>query len=155
MGESKPLSPRDVVRETHRAVLAGDADGFARRFAENAVLEFPLSAEGAVPTRVEGRDSIRKMAATLGKHFERAGTRLRRFEHLIVHETTDPEVLVVEFEALGEAQASEGAYRLPDVQIWRVRAGEVLSMRDYLRLPGPPPASPPAEVRVIGGSAWG
>jgi ketosteroid isomerase-like protein len=113
MGESKPLSPRDVVRETHRAVLAGDADGFARRFAENAVVEFPFSVEATVPPRVEGRDSIRKMATALGKHFERAGSRLRRFENLIVHETTDPEVLVVEFEALGEARANESAYRLP------------------------------------------
>ena len=153
MGESKPLSPRDVVRETHRAVLAGDADGFARRFAEDAVLEFPFSSEPSVPPRVEGRDSIRRMAAALGKHFERVGTRLRRFENLIVHETTDPEVLVVEFEALGEARANESVYRLPDVQVWRVRGGEVLSMRDYLRLL-PTPHSP-LEMRVLGGSAWG
>ena len=154
MGESKPLSPRDVVRETHRAVLAGDADGFARRFAEDAVLEFPFSVDAAVPPRVEGRDSIRKMAAALGKHFERAGTRLRRFENLIVHETTDPEVLVVEFEALGEPRADASAYRLPDVQVWRVRDGEVLSMRDYLRAPAPQ-ATRPVEIRVLGGSTWG
>ena len=152
---ASPNSPRAVVAATHRALLEGDAAAFARCFAEDAVLEFPFSMEPAVPPRVEGRESIRRVAAALGERFRREGTRLRRFENLIVHETTDPEVLVVEFEALGESREGSGAFRLPDIQVWRVRGGEVQSMRDYL---GPEPRARPAAplpIRSFSGSAWG
>jgi uncharacterized protein len=152
---ASPNSPRAVVAATHRALLEGDAAAFARCFAEDAVLEFPFSAEPAVPARVEGRASILRVAAVLGDRFRREGTRLRRFENLIVHETTDPAVLVVEFEALGEAREGSGAFRLPDIQVWRVRGGQVRSMRDYL---GPEPRAKPPEPmasRSFSGSAWG
>ena len=158
---ASPDSPRAVVAATHQALLDGDVAAFARCFAEDAVVEFPFSVEAAVPPRVEGRASIEKVAAALGERFRRDGRRLRRFENLIVHETTDPEVLVVEFEALGEgggeghANGDSGAYRLPDIQVWRVRSGRVQSMRDYL---GPEPrAKLPGSfaVRSFSGSAWG
>lgn len=154
---ASPDSPRAVVAATHQALLDGDVAAFAECFAEDAVVEFPFSVEPAVPPRVEGRASIQKVAAALGERFHRDGRRLRRFENLIVHETTDPEVLVVEFEALGEATANgdSGAYRLPDIQVWRVRSGRVQSMRDYL---GPEPRTKPpgaGAIRSFSGSAWG
>jgi ketosteroid isomerase-like protein len=154
MKHSKALSPRAVVEATHRAVLDGDADGFALRFAEDAVLEFPFSAESALPARIQGREAIRGAAATLGQRFHRDGRRLRRFEKPVVHETTDPEVLVLEFEAVGEPGNAASA-RLPDIQLWRVREGEVLSMRDYLGARSPAAPVHPVEVRVLGGSTWG
>jgi ketosteroid isomerase-like protein len=150
-----PDSPRAVVAATHRALLDGDFAAFSQCFAEDAVVEFPFSVEAAVPTRVEGRESIEKVAAALGERFRRDGRRLHRFENLIVHETTDPEVLVVEFEALGDAGGDSAAYRLPDIQVWRVRSGRVQSMRDYL---GPEPRTKPpgsGVVRSFSGSAWG
>jgi ketosteroid isomerase-like protein len=149
-----PDSPRAVVAATHRALLDGDVAAFAQCFAEDAVVEFPFSVEPAVPPRVEGRESIQKVATALGERFRRDGRRLRRFENLIVHETTDPEVLVVEFEALGEANDDSGAYRLPDIQVWRVRSGQVQSMRDYLG-PEPRAKATGAVVRSFSGSAWG
>jgi ketosteroid isomerase-like protein len=148
-------SPRAVVAATHRAILAGDVAAFARCFAEDAVLEFPFSVEAAVPTRVEGRESIERVAAALGERFHRAGTRLERFENLVVHETTDPEVLVVEFEALGKSPGGAAGYRLPDIQVWRVRDGQVRSMRDYLGTQPAPPLPLRAELRSWSGSAWG
>ncbi|HEX4335252.1 MAG TPA: nuclear transport factor 2 family protein [Polyangiaceae bacterium] len=148
-------SPRAVVAATQRALLAGDFAGFAGFFAEDAVLEFPFSAEPAVPTRVEGRPSIEKVATALGEKFSRAGTRLRRFENLVVHETTDPEVLVVEFEALGESRAGATDYRLPDIQVWRVRGGQVRSMRDYLGTATQPAFVRIPEPRASSGRAWG
>ncbi|HEX3595774.1 MAG TPA: nuclear transport factor 2 family protein [Polyangiaceae bacterium] len=148
-------SPRSVVAATHRAILAGDVAAFARCFAEDAVLEFPLSIEPTVPTRVEGRAAIEKVATAIGERFRRTGTRLGRFENLVVHETTDPEVLVVEFEALGESRGGTPGYRLPDIQVWRVRGGQVRSMRDYQSAPPPASVAPLLEARPWSGSAWG
>ena len=148
---ASPDSPRAVVAATHRAMLDGDLAAFASRFAEDAVLEFPFAADAALPARVEGRKSIRELAATIGDRFRRDGTRVRRFENVIVHETTDPEVLVVEFEALGDGDGGAG-YRLPDIQVFRVKNGMVQSMRDYLGRRVAPRTEPP---RTFGGSAWG
>jgi len=163
-----PDSPRAVVATTLLALLAGDAAALGRCFAEDAVLEFPLSAEPATPTRIEGRNAICNMAAALAERFRRDGTRLRRLETMTVHETADPEIVVAEFaapseagagapefEAPGEAGMSDPGRPSPDSQVFRVRAGQVHLLRDYL---GPGPRSTPLEprrIRSFSGSAWG
>jgi hypothetical protein len=49
----------------------------------------------------------------------------------VVHETLDPEVVVVELELEGEVVATGDAYRLPYIQVFRVRDGAIVSFRDY------------------------
>jgi ketosteroid isomerase-like protein len=48
-----------------------------------------------------------------------------------VHETHDPEVIVVEFEAVGVEGDGTTRYALPFIQVVRVRAGEIVEQRDY------------------------
>jgi ketosteroid isomerase-like protein len=50
---------------------------------------------------------------------------------VVVHETLDPEVVVVEFELHGEVLATGDGYRLPYVQVARDRDGAIVSFRDY------------------------
>jgi ketosteroid isomerase-like protein len=127
-------------------------NGFADRFAEDAVLEFPFAPEGSMPARVEGRESIRTTAVAISRRMQSAGRRLRAIDNVVVHETTDPEVVVVEFDALGESTITDSSYKMPDIQVWRVRNGEVVSMRDYMgaqsHLPRPAPA------KRVPGSTW-
>jgi ketosteroid isomerase-like protein len=113
------------------------------------VLEFPHSAEAFLPPRLQGRESIRQVVGALWSRFNDDGRSLRSLEYLAVHETKDPEVVVVEFAALGESH-----YRMPDIQVWRVRDGLVLSVRDYLGALARP-TSLPAPERIPGSSAWG
>jgi ketosteroid isomerase-like protein len=143
-----------VILAAQQAILDGDIEAFVQSFAVDAVIEFPHSAEAALPPRLQGRDSIRHVFAALWTRFRDGGRRLRSLEYLAVHETKDPEVVVVEFEALGEARAGKSDYRMPDIQVWRVRDGLVHSVRDYLGALARP-VSVPAPERVPGGSAWG
>jgi ketosteroid isomerase-like protein len=153
MSEFSDLSPRSVILAVQRAIVEGDFDALVSHFAPDAVVEFPRAAEAGVPARIQGRESIRQVATGLRSRFADDGQRLSGLENLVVHESTDSEVFVVEFEALGEV--GTGDYRMPDIQVWRVRDGLVVSVRDYLGARALPPVKAPASDRIPGTSAWG
>ena len=50
---------------------------------------------------------------------------------IVIHETTDPEVIVAEFEYQGTAADTGEPYALPAIFVLRVRNGEIVSSRDY------------------------
>jgi ketosteroid isomerase-like protein len=66
----------------------------------------------------------------LGRRVRQAATRPTGVRS-VVHETLDPEVVVVELELEGEVAATGDAYRLPYIQVFRVRDGAIVSFRDY------------------------
>jgi uncharacterized protein len=124
-------SPRDVFERVRRSVMEYDANGFADLFASDGMMEFPFGG-GAVglPACLEGREQIRRhMSSALTRSWE-SGRRFLGYDDLVVHETSDPEVIIVEFDLHGQTPAGQ-TYQLPYVQVFRVRDGEILSMRDY------------------------
>lgn len=151
MTESRDPSPREIVAAAHRAMLAGDAEGFAAFFAEDAVLEFPSSLQPALPYRAQGREAIRRVAPSFCRRFLNARTRLPRFDAPDVQETADPDGIILSFGARPASSRASG--RSPETQVWRVRDGRVLSMHDYLG--APPQERPRLEGRGPLGSAWG
>ena len=61
-----------------------------------------------------------------------SGPRLhRRAANIVVHETADPEVVVAEFEYQGTVADTGEPFVLPGIFVLRVRAGEIVSSRDY------------------------
>jgi uncharacterized protein len=120
--------------QTFRALLAGVSAGagsvLAELYAPDARVEHPLDPDGAPP--LQGREALRA-------HFvggEELSLHLRPAD-IVVHNTTDPEVIVGEFvyELLDEADRIQ--QRLPCVFIMRVRDGLIVESRDYAP---PPPA---------------
>jgi len=120
--------------QTFRALLAGVSAGagseLADLYAPDARVEHPLDPDGAPP--LEGRDALRA-------HFaadEGPSLHLRPVD-VVVHTTTDPEVIVGEFvyEVLDARDRVQ--QRLPCVFIMRVRDGLIVDSRDYAP---PPPA---------------
>ena len=121
----QPRSPRDVFL----ALVNGVADG---RWAElpglyaeqtDVVHPFDPLRGAALRTREE-----------LRAHFTPAGDgpRLdRRAENITIHETTDPEVIVAEFEYRGTVVETGETFAQPAVFVLRVRDGEIVSSRDY------------------------
>jgi ketosteroid isomerase-like protein len=82
------------------------------------------------PRRAEGREGIR---ATLGPVWERAkknGRNILGHDHIVVHETRDPEVIFVEFDVYGEAASTP--FRQSLLYLLRVRAGHIALLRDYV-----------------------
>ncbi len=96
-------------------------------YAVDAVHEFPFTYPG-VPSRLEGRDEIVNwMASGWKTNVPQYGC----YRPLAVHDTSDPETIVVEQDALGTS-ASTGEFALPNIVVLTVRNGEIVRLRDYV-----------------------
>jgi uncharacterized protein len=125
-------TPREVFECARRSMVECDADGFADLFAPDAYLEFPFGSDAVgLPPCLEGREEIRRhLHAALGRSVE-AGRRILGYDAVVLHETNDPEVIIVEFDLQGEVALTGQGYQVPYVQVFRIRDGQILSMRDY------------------------
>jgi uncharacterized protein len=120
-------STRDVVEDVRRMV-AGEGVVFADLFAEGGVLRYP-SAPPGMPRELKGRETIRE--------YHRAASSRRSLLEIegvdmIVRDTDDPEVVVVEIEHHGHSHGSSGPYRFRALGIVRVRDGEIVEYDDYM-----------------------
>jgi ketosteroid isomerase-like protein len=123
-------SPAEVFAQVQSRVLAFDGGGFADLFAPDAVVELPFGG-AQLPRRLAGREQIRNHIAPRMAAAKAAGRRFTGYHLLVLLRTQDPEVIVVEFELEGQTGAGD-TYRLPYIQVFRVRDGSILSMRDYV-----------------------
>ncbi|MDF3287899.1 nuclear transport factor 2 family protein [Streptomyces silvisoli] len=133
-----PRTPRDLVEEALRLLLAKDMAGFASLWAEDGILEFPFASAG-YPQRLEGRDAVREYLRDYNDHVIPTAVVSRT-----VHETADPEVVVVEFEVDGTVVATQRPYRMSYIAVLTARGGEIAHYRDYW--------SPLAAAEAMGGS---
>jgi ketosteroid isomerase-like protein len=93
-------------------------------YAEDAIVEQPFAKPA--PLRLQGREAIRAHFASAA----RAPLRLR-VTHRRVLQTLDPEVIVAEYDYDGHATTTGHAFVVANVQIFRVRAGQIVASRDY------------------------
>jgi ketosteroid isomerase-like protein len=122
-------TPTEVFLRAHELVRAYDIR-YADCFAANGVLVLPFAPPG-FPKRVEGRDAIRQLLRPRYEAARASGRRILGYRDLVVHESRDPEVIVVEFEAQGVERDGTTLYQLPFIQVIRARDGEILEQRDY------------------------
>lgn len=128
--QTQAATPREVFDRLHRFVLDYDAESQAQLFAPEAVWEFPFAPEG-IPRRIEGREAVRSLGKMGMERSKQSGRRLTGYHSVVIHETSDPEVIIVEFELHGEETATGKAYQIPYIQVLRVREGLIVSLRDY------------------------
>ncbi|HEX4421875.1 MAG TPA: nuclear transport factor 2 family protein [Kofleriaceae bacterium] len=146
-------TPRAVLDRAHAFVRDYDLR-FADCFAANGVLELPFAPVG-MPKRIAGRDAIRRALEPSYRAARAAGRKIIEYNDLRVHDTADPEVVIVEFTLQG-AQPDGGRYQLPFIQVARVRGGEIVELRDYFdslamrsRLAPPPTTQAPSPRAVV------
>lgn len=119
------LSPREVFLALVNGVAEGRWSELPDLYAEqtHAVHPFDPLRAAALRTRDELREHFRPTDA---------GPRLqRRAANITIHETSDPEVIVAEFEYQGTVAETEEPFVLPGIFVLRVRDGEIISSRDY------------------------
>jgi uncharacterized protein len=125
---SPVAGPRELFERLMRCLLADDREQQLALYSEDCVWEFPFAA-GDRPSRMIGREAVRRAMTPLWDQARRAGARVSGFEPLAIHETSDPEVIVAEFhlqvEVMGKSQ------RLPFVQVLRARGGKLVEHREY------------------------
>jgi uncharacterized protein len=113
---------RAAVEGAVRAINAGDAAGQMAHYTDDLVLEFPFADP---PKRIEGKDVVQPyLTAALGL-FE---LDLRVVE---VHDTVDPDELIVEAAATGTYTPNGAPYENRYVIVYRFRDGLICSQREY------------------------
>ena len=116
-------APAEVFRQLVDGVVGKKWDQLPELYAEDAVVVHPFNSDSAIH-RLEGRDQLRA-------HFARAAEMEVDFraEDIVVHQTTDPEVVVGEFTYRGTLGGQE--VTMPEIFVLRVRDGLIVSSRDY------------------------
>ena len=121
---SVTATPRQVFETRTNLIAAGRWTEIADLYAEDTVVETPFALPA--PHRAEGREAVRAHFARSG-----AGAMEMQSENVRVHETTDPEVIVIECDYRGRFIPTGRTFDVPSVQILQVRDGLILSARDF------------------------
>lgn len=131
-------SPRATVERLLQAVTSAHPEDMADCYAAEVVIEMPFAVTALYPARLETtRDELRRRF--------KAGTAIRtyqRLDNVVVHETADPEVLIVEYDLHGELVRSGEAFVQKYLMVITVRDGEIVHSRDY--------TDPVAGARILG-----
>lgn len=117
-------TPTDVAHRLLEGISARQWEQLADLYADDAVVEIPFAATGV--TRIAGRADVRA-------HFRAAadGPISLTADHIVVHRTDDPEVVISEFEYAGRVATTGKRFRVHNIQVLRVRAGKIVESRDY------------------------
>ena len=130
--------PAEIVERFLRAMISPDPGEMADLYAERVVIEMPFALASLYPARIEtGRDELRARF--------RAGRPTRvytRVDHVAVHETVDPEVVILEYDLHGELRPAGTAFAASFVMIMTIRDGVIVHSRDY--------ANPITGARLLG-----
>ncbi|WP_328475799.1 nuclear transport factor 2 family protein [Actinoplanes sp. NBC_00393] len=118
---------REIVEQLLGAAREQDIETFAALMAPDGYLEWPYRPPG-VPARVQGRDEIRRHLAATADGLIRLG----EHRNVVMHETTDPEVVIVEYESHGTVVATGAPFEQAVIAVFRVRDGRIVSCRDYI-----------------------
>ncbi len=118
---------REVVEQVLRAGLAMDTDTFVGLIAPDGRIEWPYHPAG-VPDRLEGRERIREFLTAQATGL----VRFEEYRNTVIHETKDPEVVIVEYDVHGTVVPTGAPLHQTIIAVIRVRDGLVVSYRDYL-----------------------
>jgi ketosteroid isomerase-like protein len=129
---------RETVEQFLRAAVGGRPQDIADCYAEHVVIEMPFAVEALYPARIETtREQLR---ARFG-----AGAAIRtytRLDKVKIHETADPETIIVEYELHGTMRATGEAFASRYLMVMTIRDGQITHTRDY--------TDPIAGARMLG-----
>jgi ketosteroid isomerase-like protein len=126
-GPAVVLGPREVFACMQQHWLDNDPGLDADLLADDAVIELPFAAPGR-RSRFAGREEFLAFARPARSTFPVRFTACRT---VAVHDTTDPEVIVVEYELTGTHTTTGHQATAGFIGILRVRDGKTVHWREY------------------------
>ncbi|QIS16264.1 nuclear transport factor 2 family protein [Nocardia arthritidis] len=116
---------RELFERGLNLLLAKDMRRFVELFAVDAELELPFAVAGT-PGRLRGRAQLHDYLADYPERLD-----IHEFPAVVVHETTDPATIIVEFTASGTTVRTGERYELAYIAVIRARDGAIVGWRDY------------------------
>ncbi|MFC4536130.1 nuclear transport factor 2 family protein [Sphaerisporangium dianthi] len=129
MDETALAGPREAFERFRDYLLAGTSAGLERFLADDGVVESPFAPPGAL-RRMEGREAFASSAVPRREALlERI--RFTAVRDVVVHETADPQVAIVEYEVEAVRKADGLRAAAPFAVVVQVRDGRVALWREY------------------------
>jgi ketosteroid isomerase-like protein len=126
-GAAMTGTSREIVERLLRAARDLDIETVVQLIAPDGYIEWPYRPPG-VPERLQGHTDIRRHLTSVAHGF----IRLSEYRNEVVHETLDPEVVIVEYDAHGTVLPTGAPFEQSVIAVFRVRHGRILSYRDYI-----------------------
>lgn len=121
------VTSREIVEQLLRAGRDRNVETLVSFMAPDGCIEWPYRPPG-VPERLQGRAEIHRFLTGTANPF----IKIDEHRNLVAHETTDPEVVIVEYDAHGTVVATGAPYDQTAIAVFRVHDGQVTSYRDYI-----------------------
>jgi ketosteroid isomerase-like protein len=118
---------REIVEQVLRAGREQDVETLVELMAPDGYIEWPYRPPGA-PLRLRGRAEIHRFLTEAANAF----IKFDEYTNVLIHETTDPEVIIVEYEAHGTVVTTGAPLHQTVIAVFRVQNGQVQSYRDYI-----------------------
>jgi ketosteroid isomerase-like protein len=124
MIETKP-NIATVMRDALGDRVDPAAKSVVDMMAEDFVMEFPFARPG-MQTRIEGRTAVLTYLMTVGQ-----GISVDSVSNVVVHDTSDPDVVIVEFDGHGRSLRTDEPYEQRYISVIRTRDGRIVHYKDY------------------------
>ncbi|MFG1922522.1 nuclear transport factor 2 family protein [Cryptosporangium sp. NPDC048952] len=118
------MSAADLIHQLLDGLASGKWAGLPALYAEDVHVRIPLALPE--PVTLHGRDEV-------AAHFAGLNSMPIRFvvENLVVHETTDPDVAIAEFDYEVHITTTDARFRASNIQFLRARDGLIAETHDY------------------------
>lgn len=124
MAETKPTT-LTIMKDALGDRVDPSAASFIDMMSEDFVMEFPYARPGMKP-RIAGRTAVIEYLATVI-----GSVSVDAVDNVIVHETADPEVVIIEFDGHGQALKVGEPYEQRYISVIRTRGGKIVHYKDY------------------------
>jgi ketosteroid isomerase-like protein len=129
---TEQAGPKDVFASMRRQWLNATSEFPSDdALADDVVIEMPFAPPGR-PRRFEGRQEWLAFARA---EWAALPVRFEECRNVVIHETADPEVIVVEYELAGIVTTTNHRAAAPFIGVLRVRDGKIAGWREYQDVP--------------------
>jgi ketosteroid isomerase-like protein len=124
-GRQETFDVKAVLEAFFQALIDKDMDAWHDLWVDDAVNEFPFAPPN-YPTRLEGKDAIREYMKDFPANIDVLGVPMMK-----VHQTLDPNVVIMESQIEGRAVATGGPYNMRYICVIEFRDGKISRYVDY------------------------
>lgn len=122
-----PAGPRELFGRFQQLVLSNDPSALGQLSAGDVIIEAPFAPPGQ-PRRFDGRDQFLAWARPRQEAFP---GRFEEFRNVIIHDTTDPHVIVAEYELCGTVTTTGQRACASFIAVLQARDGKITRWREY------------------------